>query len=297
MKLRYSEAFYSIQGEGRFVGVPSVFLRTFGCNFECRGFGQERHSLITTDQMPYILDPKADPDHPEAYKSIADLPVTPIGCDSSASWAMKYKHLQLTRSVDQVFEHICSLLPNGTFKGNNSEDIHLVITGGEPLLGWQRVWPELLNKCVMIGLKNLTFETNGTQLIQQQLIDYFNNETSPGANIHVTWSTSPKLSLSGEVQSEALIPEALLSMKQVRDSYLYAKFVVRDQECFSEVDHFVSEYLQAGVRLDAVYCMPEGATLEQQTLNTKGVAELCMKTGYKYSPRLHIDLFGNAWGA
>ena len=41
-KLRYSEMFYSLQGEGRYVGVPSIFLRVFGCNFECRGFGQSR---------------------------------------------------------------------------------------------------------------------------------------------------------------------------------------------------------------------------------------------------------------
>ena len=39
MKLRYSEAFYSVQGEGKYVGVPSVFLRTFGCNFRCMNFG------------------------------------------------------------------------------------------------------------------------------------------------------------------------------------------------------------------------------------------------------------------
>ena len=39
MKLRYSEAFYSVQGEGKYVGVPSVFLRTFGCNFRCTNFG------------------------------------------------------------------------------------------------------------------------------------------------------------------------------------------------------------------------------------------------------------------
>ena len=290
-KLRYSEVFYSVQGEGRFVGVPSVFLRVFGCNFECAGFGQERGKLIATDQMPYFTDPKADKNHPEAYKSIEELPVTPIGCDSSASWAMKYKHLQLTETIEQVQQRIIDLLPNGKY--DEREDIHLVITGGEPLLGWQRVWPELLELGRSIGLKNVTFETNGTQNLQDQFIEYLNGD---GKDIHVTWSTSPKLSISGEEQFDALVPEVLVDMNKVTNSHLYNKFVVRDINDFEEVDTFVNAYKEAGVKLDAVYCMPEGATLEQQTLTAKGVAEARMKTGYKYSPRLHIDLFGNAWG-
>ena len=293
MKLRYSEAFYSVQGEGRFVGVPSVFLRVFGCNFECAGFGQPRGDLIATDQMPYVIDPKADKNHPEAYKSIDELPVTPIGCDSSASWAMKYKHLQFTRSVDEVFDHITSLLPNGTFTGQHGEDIHLVITGGEPLLGWQRVWPELLDKCKGVGLVNVTFETNGTQQVKSELINYFNLQN---LDMHVTWSTSPKLTISGEKTDDALKPDVLRSMNEVDNSYLYNKFVVRDEECLHEVDMFVDSYKESNVKLDAVYLMPEGATLEQQTLTEKNVAEICMNTGYKFSPRLHINLFGNAWG-
>jgi len=291
MKLRYSEAFYSVQGEGRFVGVPSIFLRVFGCNFECRGFGQPRGDLIPVTEMPYYTDPKADKEHPQAYKSIEDLPVTLLGCDSSASWSKKYKHLQMTKSVDEVFDHITNLLPNGTFTGRHGEDIHLVITGGEPLLGWQRVWPSLLEMCIRKGLKNVTFETNGTQEVKQELIDYFNE-----APIHVTWSTSPKLSISGEDREEALNPDALLSMNEVINSFLYTKFVVRDEFCFHEVDHFVEKYKLNGVILDSVYCMPEGATMEQQTLTERDVAELCMKTGYKFRPRLHITLFGNAWG-
>jgi len=291
MKLRYSEAFYSIQGEGRFVGVPSIFLRTFGCNFECAGFGQPRNNFIATDQMPYFTDPKADKNHPEAYTSIEELPVTHIGCDSSASWSMKYKHLQLTRTVDEVAEHIISLLPNGRF--DEAEDIHLVITGGEPLLGWQRVWPDLLDLLYRKGLRNVTFETNGTQEIKGNLVSYFNLQNP---NIHITWSVSPKLSLSGEKNEDALKPAVLESMNDIDNSFLYSKFVVRDIEDFEEVDMFVDAYKKAGVDLDAIYCMPEGATLEQQTLTAKGVAEACMKTGYKFSPRLHIDLFGNAWG-
>jgi organic radical activating enzyme len=293
MKLRYSEAFYSVQGEGRFVGVPSIFLRVFGCNFECAGFGQPRGDLIATDQMPYAIDPKADKNHPEAYKDISELPVTPIGCDSSASWAMKYKHLQFTRSVDEVFDHITSLLPNGTFTGQHGEDIHLVITGGEPLLGWQRVWPALLDMCRKVGLENVTFETNGTQAVKSDLTNYFNLQN---LDLHVTWSTSPKLSISGETTEDALKPDVLKSMNAVHNSFLYNKFVVRDEECLQEVDMFVDSYKESGVQLDSVYLMPEGATLEQQTLTEKNVAEICMNTGYKFSPRLHINLFGNAWG-
>ena len=67
-------------------------------------------------------------------------------------------------------------------------------------------------------------------------------------------------------------------------------------EDFSEVDMFVEAYIKEGVFVDAVYCMPEGATFEQQALTEKDVAEACMQTGYKFSPRLHINLFGNAWG-
>jgi 7-carboxy-7-deazaguanine synthase len=114
--------------------------------------------------------------------------------------------------------------------------------------------------------------------------------------LHVTWSTSPKLSISGETQTDALVPEALATMNRVKNSFLYTKFVVRDKQCFAEVDHFVDQYKQAGVGLDAVFCMPEGATLEQQSLTARGVADVCLQTGYKYSPRLHVDLFENSWG-
>ena len=293
-KLRYSEAFYSVQGEGRFVGVPSIFLRTFGCNFECAGFGQPRGDIIAKESMPYLLDERADKNHPDAYKSIEDLPVTPIGCDSSASWAAKYKHLQMTKSVSEVINHITSLLPNGTFQGRHGEDIHLVITGGEPLLGWQRVWPDLIQKLhTEYGLVNVTFETNGSKFCEDNMVDYFNNE---GKDVHVTWSTSPKLTISGETREDTLKPECLVSMNKVTNSFLYNKFVVRDELCLPDVDAFVTAYKKANVKIDSVFLMPEGATFEQQTLTEKDVAEICMNTGYKFSPRLHINLFGNAWG-
>ena len=61
-----------------------------------------------------------------------------------------------------------------------------------------------------------------------------------------------------------------------------------------EVERAVKEYDHARVNIDAVYLMPEGA-LDHQMEEQK-IAELALKYGYKYSPRLHLNLFGNEWG-
>ena len=288
-KLRYSEVFYSVQGEGRFVGVPSVFLRVFGCNFECAGFGQERGNLLATDKMPYYTDPRADKNHPQAYKSIEELPVTPIGCDSSASWAMKYKHLQLTETIEEVQQRIIDLLPNGKY--GEKEDIHLVITGGEPLLGWQRVWPELLELGKQLGLKNVTFETNTTQPLHKDFEDYLRKQTK----FKVTWSCSPKLSVSGEPWETAIKPDIARSYFDIPNSDGYFKFVVADSTDVDEVGKAVKEYSDVGINVP-VYCMPLGGRSEMYNLNTQGVARLAMERGWRYTPRLQVDIFGNKWG-
>ena len=134
-KLRYSEMFYSIQGEGKFVGVPSVFLRLYGCNFECPGFGQERGKpLIPRDEMPWK---QLDLNN---YKFVEDLPVMHIGCDSSASWAKEYMHLSVFEQADDIAEKLLELTPNNSWD-NNGQDIHLILTGGEPLM-WQKQLPD-----------------------------------------------------------------------------------------------------------------------------------------------------------
>ena len=88
MKLRYSEAFYSVQGEGKFVGVPSVFLRTFGCNFRCMNFGldrsepnrEEKHKAGNryNDEVKGLIDSKVH----ETTKEFEDLPIIHTGCDT-----------------------------------------------------------------------------------------------------------------------------------------------------------------------------------------------------------------------
>lgn len=77
--------------------------------------------------------------------------------------------------------------------------------------------------------------------------------------------------------------------------YLYLKFVVCDDVDVAEVDRAVAEYRSAGLEAP-VYLMPVGGTTDSYFKNGRQVAELALEKGYRYSPRLHVDVFGNAWG-
>ena len=129
-KLKVAELFYSVQGEGRYMGVPSVFLRVFGCNFKCAGFGMPRGELSNEAEL-------IDPVNYTDYKS---LPLVSTGCDSYASWDPRFRHLSPLISTDAIADGIMDMLPYEEWK-----DEHLVITGGEPLLGRQRAYPDLLD--------------------------------------------------------------------------------------------------------------------------------------------------------
>ena len=71
--------------------------------------------------------------------------------------------------------------------------------------------------------------------------------------------------------------------------------MVQDEQDLKEVDLAREAYERAGVTGD-IYLMAVGATQEGQSKTATQVADMAMKNGYKYSPRLHVDLFGNQWG-
>lgn len=294
MKLKVSELFYSAQGEGRFVGVPSVFLRTFGCNFTCAGFGCKPGEKSTgADEVAQVV---------HMFERFEDLPLVETGCDSYASWHPAYKHLSPNYETAEVVKRMLALTPNHKWVQENGNDVHLVITGGEPLLGWQRTYPELLSGPEMADLQNITFETNGTQELNPQFRQYLLNWTlnsklnSQGrrrtAN-QLTFSVSPKLSASGEKWSEAICPDIVASYQDVGTVYL--KFVVESEEHFAEVERAVKEF-RAGGFTGVVYVMPQGGVVVPYAQNRVRVADWACSKGYYYSPRLHVDLWGNGWG-
>jgi len=289
MKLRYSEAFYSVQGEGKFVGAPSVFLRTFGCNFRCMNFGLPR-GTVTGKYNAEVKD-LLDSGKLNTIEKFNDLPIIGTGCDTYASIYPEFKKYMMDRTVEEVIDHLLSLTPEGKWTMDNGQDVHLVITGGEPLLGWQRFWKDLLTHPRMGDLKNVTFETNSTQELKGEFRDYLESQRA----IRFTFSCSPKLSVSGESWNDAIKPSIVRSYYDIPNSDLYLKFVVSDDVDVDEVGRAVSEYRAAGIEC-TVFVMPVGGKDGLYHENTKRVANLAMERGWRYTPRLHVDIFGNAWG-
>jgi len=288
MKLKYSEAFYSIQGEGAFVGVPSVFLRTFGCNFRCRNFGLER-GTPAAKYNPEVKELIAS-DRLNNIEKFEDLPVIHTGCDTYASIYPEFKKYMMDRDVDEVVEHLLSLTPEGRWTMDNGQDIHLILTGGEPMIR-QKFWVELFEHPGMLDLKNVTIETNGTQPIKKEFAEVM----AKRPRVKVTWSCSPKLTVSGEAWKEAIKPEVVAAYQySLPDSDMYLKFVVADEIDVEEVHQAVREYRAVGVEC-LVYLMPLGGRSEEYEMNEKRVAEIAMQQGWRFSPRMHIALFGNAW--
>jgi 7-carboxy-7-deazaguanine synthase len=279
-KLKISELFYSIQGEGKYMGVPSVFLRTYGCNFTCGGFGMPKGELSNERD---IIAVKA-----EDYTDYKSLPLVSTGCDSYASWDPRFKHLSPVLDSDTIANSICDLLP-----GHRWLDEHLVITGGEPLLGWQRAYPELLSHERMKGLQELTFETNGTQMITPEFGQYLHDWQKMRMKHSVTFSVSPKLSISGEKTEDAIIPEVINQYQNYGSVYL--KFVVATESDVKEAEDAVLAYKRKGFK-GHIYLMPCGGVESLYNMNAKNVAIAAMNRGWRYSDRLQVPLFKNEWG-
>tara|TARA_R110001632_G_scaffold96953_1_gene203354 strand:- start:2263 stop:2994 length:732 start_codon:yes stop_codon:yes gene_type:complete len=138
-KLAISEVFYSIQGEGKTIGIPSVFVRLGGCNLMCGGMGTQFDGEL----------------HNGAEWR----------CDSVEVW-MK----ALSKEVQDVLPKDCvEAIKN---------DAHLIITGGEPtmqqsgLKSFMQYVKEHINEKAYFEI-----ETNGTIMPDEYLlknIDLFN---------------------------------------------------------------------------------------------------------------------------
>ncbi|MGA2270058.1 MAG: 7-carboxy-7-deazaguanine synthase QueE [Bryobacteraceae bacterium] len=222
--MKIAELFYSIQGEGSLVGVPSVFIRASGCNLRC---------------------------------AWCDTPYT--------SWRPEGADLTLGQILDEVKAHPAR---------------HVVVTGGEPMIAPEIV--PLTERLRELGL-HITIETAGT-VFQPVACDLM--------------SISPKLANSTPHDRWAarhnrlrIQPEVLLEL-MARYPY-QLKFVIEKPGDVDEVRALI-EALEAD--RNRVILMPEGTDRDRLRERAVWLAEICKQEGFRFSPRLHVDLWGHRRG-
>jgi 7-carboxy-7-deazaguanine synthase len=222
--LKIAELFYSIQGEGSLVGVPSVFVRTSGCNLRC---------------------------------SWCDTPY--------ASWNPEGAEWSIPQILNEVKAYPAR---------------HAVVTGGEPMIAPGIV---ALTECLRQAGLHITVETAGT-VFEPLACDLM--------------SISPKLSNSTPKDRWAAQHDRLRIqpgiLRDLMERYEYQlKFVIEKTEDAAEA-RALAESL--GADPARVILMPEGT--DPATLHERSVwlAELCKEEGFRFSPRLHVDLYGNRRG-
>lgn len=300
-KYKYSEIFTSIQGEGNFTGAPTVWLRWFLCNLQCSGFGQKQPEERSTHILPYKEFDIS------TIKRIEDLPVWEHGCDSSYSWAKKFKHLCPDRTIKEIADTLEEELK--TFRGNKDgsfilnngrelKDVHLCMTGGEPMIERTQIGQvELLQEFEKRDNLpiNITIETNGTQVITDQMTRLISSYTHSGGDWF--WSCSPKLLYtSGERAKQAIKTDVVKGYQSVND-HGQLKFVVSNRpEAWDELEKTIDLFRNAGVHWP-IWIMPVGATVEsQQDDDAIAVVEETIRRGYNVAARVHCYIWGNQIG-
>ena len=236
--LPINELFYSLQGEGKLAGVPTVFVRTSGCNLRC------------------------------------------WFCDSyHTSWEPTHAWTDLDDIVEEIAEYDAE---------------HVVLTGGEPMI--HDAAGDLLDRLGDRGY-HTTVETNGT-IYRDAHIDLA--------------SISPKLRSStptadrdpsgdGEWadrhEQRRIDIDALADLVDTYPNQL--KFVVTDRDDLDEIEAILSRIREAtttAIPNNDVLLMPEGTTQAELDRTRNAVADLAMEYGYRYTPRLHVDLWDDAPG-
>lgn len=286
----YSEIFYSMQGEGKYTGEPTAWLRFFLCNLQCDGFGQKDPTNPDTYELPYQKIDATEID------KIEDLPVFAFGCDSSYSWSKKFRHLQHKHTPDVIAEKVKDVIPNRSFDDN----IHMCFTGGEPLMRHaQAASVGLMQHYDETGeaVPSVTYETNGTQPLTNDFKDYWSN-----TDTELFFSISPKLwTVAGEKRDRAIKPEVVAEYNRL-SSEGQLKFVCNGtKEAWDEVEEVTQLFRAAGVTYP-VWIMPLGGTIEGQKGEIEGhipahvIADEALARGYRVSARVHAYLWENIIG-
>ncbi|HET9959895.1 MAG TPA: 7-carboxy-7-deazaguanine synthase QueE [Polyangiaceae bacterium] len=190
-------------------------------------------------------------------------------CDTRYTWDFEqydYEREVSTAPVESVLARVLS-----------HSERRLIITGGEPIMQ-QRALSSLIAQ--LPSDWQIEVETNGTLIPNASLLQRVDQ-----------WNVSPKLAHSEEPLERRMKPEVLRVLLATQRAYL--KLVVRDAGDREEVEAVVSALEWPKSR---VFLMPEARTVPEHRGRGDHVAELARQLAVRYSPRLHVLMFGGERG-
>lgn len=202
-------------------------------------------------------------------------------CDSyHTSWEPTHAWLDIDTIVDRVTDY--------------EQADHVVVTGGEPLIHDEVV--DLLDRLSAADY-HTTVETNGT-IYRDTAIDLASISPKLASSLP-TPEKDPKGDGAWEDRHEErrIDMDSLCSLMETYESQL--KFVVTGPDDMPEINELIRQLRAAtstAIRDSDVLLMPEGMTTDRLA-DTRGIAaDLAMEHGYRYTPRLHVNLWGDASG-
>ncbi len=190
-------------------------------------------------------------------------------CDTPYTWKKGLTDYT-AKTPSEIIKKIAALK-----KGTSVKNI--VVTGGEPLLQQQQFAQLLGNK--LFADMTIEFETNGSMPLLRDMKAFV---AGRGARGGVTFNISPKLADSGNKP---------YNVHHYPGSVL--KFVYVNKKSEKLIESFLKKYRVVGNSLPPVYIMPEGVTVEAMSSKYQDIIGYCTKNGFRFTPRLHIYLFGN----
>lgn len=262
-----AEQFYSVQGEGRYMGTPAVFLRTATCNLLCGGkaAAQDYQDTAYEARTAAMRDAVA----PEEGTWV---------CDTIAEWMDGNRRTAADLYADWDANGWTDRLDDGA---------HVVVTGGEPVLQQAGI-TAFLDRLDEHGHDPyVELETNATKYPALELrrhVDQYN--------------LSSKLSNSGNLREHRYQPDVLATYvdEHIRGDRANADFkmVVGAEEDWAEFQtDFVDPF---EIPKDNIYLMPAGAADEDLALAREDVVELAKDHAVQYSDRLQIVVWDQATG-
>jgi 7-carboxy-7-deazaguanine synthase len=190
-------------------------------------------------------------------------------CDTKYTWDFeryRYEDEVREQSVAEVAQVV-----------NDATSRRLVLTGGEPLLQ-QRALKEFFAR--LAPDITVEVETNGTIVPEPAALSRVNQ-----------WNVSPKLSNAGDPEHFRIKPEVLQALRDTGRAYL--KLVVRCDADYAEADALVALLAWPS---DRVLLMPEATDRESLRARSFDVAEAARARAFRFSSRLHLELWGGRRG-